>query len=101
MKDRIILDGHTRAALLPDDIELQFEETNKTIIKVEIYPATFQFIVDFELPKFEYGCETRGAILSKVMDKLEINSPCHAYEDYIVEGVQTNGVNTEIWQLGS
>ena len=71
------------------------------IIKVVAYPATFQFTVDSDLPKFEHGCKTRGEFLLQAMIDLEVVSPSHEYEDYIVENIKRRGANTEIWELGS
>lgn len=69
-------------------------------IVVEIYPATFVFQVEEPLPPFKYGCKVRRKILIKEMNLQNIDSPCHAYEDYIVESIEKIPVG-ERWHLGS
>lgn len=80
-------------------------------IQVKQYPATFEFNIRTELPPFISGttpeghydaemCEVRNDLLLKHMKRLKVNSPCHAYEDYVVE-VVTPTLDGEIWQLGS
>lgn len=80
-------------------------------IKIDGYPAYFEFKIKTKLPRFvssgtigkdylcEY-CDIRNTLLLKYLKKLKINSPCHGYEDYVVEMV-TETEDGEIWQLGS
>ena len=77
-----------------------------TKIMIMGYPDTFSFTTINKLPKFKYGCEVRGEILLKMLNALKIHSPCHAYEDYLVEVIDqfknsTGEVNIEHWYLGS
>lgn len=79
-------------------------------IKIDGYPAHFEFKIRAKLPKFissgtigkdydcEY-CEVRNHLLLKYLKRLKINSPYHEYEDYVVE-VVTETEDGEIWQLG-
>lgn len=92
-------------------------------IKVNGYPAHFEFKIRTELPKFDndeylrvdwdniteeeyvarpqYKAEqVRRKLLLKYLKKLNIYSFGHAYEDYVVE-VVTETEDGEIWQLGS
>lgn len=71
-----------------------------TIITVLGYPDTFSFITRKELPDFEYGCEVRRSILVKKMKELGVDSPCHGYDEYVVELVEKK-YGQEYWQLGS
>lgn len=72
-------------------------------ITIEHYPATFSFNTRAKLPKFNrnsYSCKVRQKLLLKNLKKFNIDSPCHAYEDYVVELVHKTS-NGEIWRLGS
>lgn len=95
-------------------------------IKVDGYPATFEFRIRTELPKWDrseddkltgddwnkmtceqyenrknYSAEqVRNDLLHKHMRRLKVYSPCHAYGDYVVE-VVTETSDGEIWHLGS
>lgn len=92
-------------------------------IKIDGYPDYFEFKTRVELPVWyqdewkeldwenmteeqyinrkNYKAEqVRNRLLIKNMKKLRINSPCHVYEDYIVETV-IKTENGEIWHLGS
>lgn len=75
-------------------------------IKIEHYPATFEFRIRTNLPKFCNGennfkyCEVRNKLLYKYLRKLKIYSPCHHYGDYVVERVRKTE-DGEIWTLGS
>lgn len=69
-------------------------------ILVNSYPETFTFITKAKLPTFQYGCKKRTAPLRKAMVRLNISSPLHDYNDYVVEQVsKREGV--EVWVLGS
>jgi hypothetical protein len=72
-----------------------------TRIWIEDYPATFVFSTVAKLKPFKYGCKQRGAILLRALYRKGIKSPCHAYEDYIVESVRVSAKNEETWFLGS
>ena len=67
------------------------------------YPATFSFTTKVELPTFEYGCEVRTKLAEKAMRRHNISSPCHGYDEYVVECVEIDceNPNHEFWQLGS
>ncbi len=70
------------------------------LIKVRNYPQTFEFETQVEFPKFKYGCEMRREALVQAMQKLKVNSPRHAYEDYTVAKIiKRNGL--ELWFLDS
>lgn len=69
-------------------------------IKVLDYPETFSFETDVVFPKFEYGCEVRGAELLKALRAQQIDSYFHRYEDYVVEIVTVRD-GVEHWILGS
>lgn len=94
----------------------------KTIV-VDRYPCTFEFKIRTILPKFDndeyltvdwenitdeeyearpqYQAEQiRRKLLLRHMKRLKVYSPCHAYEDYVVEEV-TETEDGEIWELGS
>jgi hypothetical protein len=74
----------------------------KTIIVMD-YPATFTFNVEVTLPDFEYGCPVRSEILWSELERQNIRSEFHNYEDYIVEIVELpeNMPDHEFWFLGS
>jgi hypothetical protein len=69
-------------------------------IVIEHYPATFIFDVRKELPEFEYGCKVRQEILLRQLKRQNIDSPCHAYSDYVIEHVEKHYTG-EYWILGS
>jgi hypothetical protein len=53
-------------------------------IKIKYYPATFSFEHEEDLPQFNGYCEVRQEILLDAMYDLEIDSPSHEYEDYVI-----------------
>jgi hypothetical protein len=95
-------------------------------IRINGYPATFEFKIRTKLPKFDNDSdselnkadwdnmtdeqyrnrknyqaeEVRNRLLLKYLTKLKIYSFGHRYEDYVVE-VVTETPDGEIWQLGS
>ena len=75
-------------------------------IKVDTYPETFTFETRAKFPKFVNSgknfayCKNRNAVLLRALKRLNIDSPCHAYEDYVVESVRKTK-DGEVWQLGS
>ena len=71
-------------------------------IKVDGYPAHFSFEVDIDLPEFdeERGCSLRTHIVHQEMYAQNIDSPCHMYEDFVVESVEIVS-GGEVWGLGS
>lgn len=92
-------------------------------IKINNYPATFEFKIRTELPEFDNDAwkdedfenmtqyeyenrknykaeEVRQKLLLKYLKKLNIYSFGHHYEDCVVE-VVTKTEDGEIWQLGS
>ena len=69
-------------------------------VKIKFYPDTFSFLTADKLPPFEYGCRTRTELLHKALHDQKIDSPMHAYEDYIVEIVELRSYGEE-WTLGS
>lgn len=73
----------------------------KVTISVNNYPSSFKFKTEDDLPEFEYGCSERTNRLHQAMHDLNIDSPCHAYEDYIVEAVKKDKAGNETWTLGS
>lgn len=72
----------------------------KKLIVVMGYPATFSFTTLEDFPPFEYGCEVRRKLLVKELEKQKIPSPCHGYEEYVVETIE-QGDGWEQWHLGS
>ena len=76
------------------------KELAETLIEVVGYPATFHLNTFEKLPKFSGRCKVRDRLLLEALIKLEIDSPCHAYEDYTVERVDKKG-RIEFWHLGS
>jgi len=70
------------------------------IIKIKYYPATFSFEYEGKLPEFNGYCEIRQEILLDAMYNLEINSPSHEYEDYVVCRVIKRPYGEE-WVLSS
>jgi hypothetical protein len=64
------------------------------------YPTSFTFDIPGKLPRFDGSCKKRDRILRDAMKRLKVNSPNHAYEDYVVEIVEDTG-NGEAWHLGS
>ena len=72
-----------------------------TTITVVDYPSSFNFITDKPLPEFYYGCEVRTKLLHEAMESQQIESPCHAYDDYIVEAIDIKPNGSEDWQIGS
>ena len=71
----------------------------KQVIVVE-YPDTFSFKTDVEFPKFKYGCKIRTILLHLELLKNKIHSPCHYYDDYIVESIEIKN-DIEYWYIGS
>ena len=69
-------------------------------IIIDYYPATIYFDVKKQLPPFEYGCKVRQEILLRQLKRWDVNSPCHAYSDYIIEAVDPY-YDGEIWIIGS
>jgi hypothetical protein len=92
-------------------------------IKINGYPATFEFKIRTELPEFDNNSweneggdnmtqeqyenrknckaeEIRNEILFRYLKKLKIRSFGHGYGDYVVEKVTVTN-DGEIWQLGS
>lgn len=74
-----------------------------TTITICDYPQTFSFKTKKELPPFQYGCEIRTKLAQQAMKRHNIYSPCHGWNEYIVEvvDVDTENTNHEYWQLGS
>lgn len=71
-------------------------------ITIKDYPCTFSFEIDRGLPKFKLDQDEclRTEIVREEMRKQKIDSPCHSYDDYIVEMVKETK-DGEIWYLGS
>jgi hypothetical protein len=72
-------------------------------IIVKDYPCDFTFMCNEALPTYNddgRGCAKRDEILHRVMEFMNVNSPCHDYTDYVVERVTSEG-DAEVWQLGS
>jgi len=77
--------------------------TEKTIF-IKNYPATFSFTTPDILPERpenkSIDCRVRDNMLHRELEKQGINSPNHAYTDYIVELILKHG-NNETWIVGS
>ena len=77
----------------------------RQITKITIceYPQTFTFKTKKVLPPFTYGCKIRTMLAEQAMKRHKIYSPCHGYNEYVVEIVITAGLppNEEYWYLGS
>lgn len=79
------------------------KKNSKYKITVVGYPCTFSFPLPKPLKPYSNDNTDDGGrseILLKKMYQLNVPSPCHAYEDYVIEHVQqfTYG---EYWHLGS
>lgn len=74
-----------------------------TTITICVYPQTFTFKTKKELPPFEYGCKVRTKLVQSSMKRKKIPSPCHGYDEYVVEQIATCEFipNEEYWYLGS
>lgn len=74
-----------------------------TTITICDYPQTFTFRTKKVLPPFSYGCEIRTKLAEQAMKRHKIHSPCHGYNEYVVEIVDTISFlpNEEYWHLGS
>ena len=74
-----------------------------TKITICHYPQTFSFKTKKELPPFKYGCEIRTKLAEQAMRRHNTHSPCHDYDEYVVEivDIDTEKPNQEFWQLGS
>jgi hypothetical protein len=76
------------------------------------YPQTFEFETKLEFPKFQgmklivskqtdiKRCKKRQELLLAELNKQDIHSPTHAYEDYVIENVHKMPFG-ELWYLGS
>jgi hypothetical protein len=85
--------------------EKQVTSISKNIIPYKIsvigYPSTFKFTVSKPFKPFNYDEDDgRNKILLKKMYELSVESPCHAYEDYVIEIVRKVR-GGEHWFLGS
>ena len=85
--------------------EKQVTSISKNIIPYKIsvigYPSTFKFTVSKPFKPFNYDEDDgRNKILIKKMYELSVESPCHAYEDYVIEIVRKVR-GGEHWFLGS
>jgi hypothetical protein len=69
-------------------------------IIIQDYPATFHFDVRKDLPDFDDYCKVRQEILLRQFKKQNIDSPCHGYNEYVIEMVEPI-FDGEIWILGS
>ena len=69
-------------------------------IIIQDYPATFFFDVRKDLPEFDEQCEVRDKILLRQLRRQNIDSPCHSYNEYVVEMVEPI-LGGEIWIIGS
>lgn len=69
-------------------------------IIIQDYPATFYFDVRKDLPEFEDFCPVRQEILLRQLKRHHIDSPCHSYDEYVVEMVEPI-LGGEIWIIGS
>jgi hypothetical protein len=69
-------------------------------IIIQDYPATFFFDVRKDLPEFDEQCEVRDEILLRQLRRQNIDSPCHSYNEYVVEMVEPI-LGGEIWIIGS
>lgn len=91
------------------DIKLDLFSESKSPIKkqttlkitVKDYPCTFSFTVlrDFN-PFSNIDQDGRSEILLKKMYEMDVHSPCHEYEDYVIENVRRVR-GGEHWYLGS
>lgn len=79
---------------------LDRKSENGLTITVVGYPCTFSFTTQQSLPDFSYGCPVRTELLHQKMEELGIESPTHAYTDYVVEAIEKEG-QVEYWHLGS
>ena len=85
--------------------EKQATISKKNIIPYKIsvigYPCTFKFTVSKPFKPFNYDEDDgRNELLLKKMYELAVESPCHAYEDYVIEIVRKVR-GGEHWYLGS
>ncbi len=76
------------------------------LIVVMHYPQTFTFTTNETLTEFneETECSLRNRILHDELKRQKIESPYHAYTDYVVEIVETaviGDTEIELWTLGS
>jgi hypothetical protein len=83
-------------------------KTNNQITKMKTiticeYPQTFTFKTKKVLPPFTYGCEIRTKLAEQAMKRHKIDSPCHGYNEYVVEDIKVVPFlpNQEYWYLGS
>ena len=86
-------------------IEKQATSNSKNIVQYKIsiigYPCTFKFTVSKPFKPFNYDEDDgRNELLLKKMYELAVESPCHAYEDYVIEIVRKVR-GGEHWYLGS
>lgn len=70
-------------------------------ISTDGYPAPLEFETEVALPPFEYGCKVRTKLLREKMREQKINSPRHAYDDYVVEVILQSTKYFEVWGIGS
>ncbi len=70
------------------------------LICIYDYPTTFSFHVRKDLPDFQEHCEIRQEILLRQLRKQKVDSPCHSYNEYVVEMVEPF-LHGEIWIIGS
>lgn len=66
------------------------------------YPVKIMFVVGSrKLPRFKYGCKTRGKILIKILHSLENEGIIlsHSVDSYIVEDVRSTSYG-EQWDIG-
>jgi hypothetical protein len=98
-----LIDIHEYVERKPFTVLGKFEEPVVKKITVKDYPSTFSFTIDDDLPEFdeeEEYCEVRTEILHEMMHCMQIPSPCHLYEDYVVQVVEITEEG-ETWYLGS
>jgi len=64
------------------------------------YPTNMTFQVRKDLPEFDEYCEVRQEILLRQFKRQNIDSPCHGYNEYVIEAVVPMK-DSEIWIIGS
>ena len=85
--------------MLETQVECLVEEVNKTKTIFIDYPTMFHFNTDKDFS----NNQERTEYLHEVLKNNKVNSPCHAYTDYVVEAIEPIGKKgeREYWAIGS
>lgn len=73
----------------------------KMLIITIDYPSFASFTIRAGKFKNNNDLKSRTKELHRLLKRSRVDSPCHDYSDYVVEGVEITSNGREFWVVGS